>query len=68
MLSAVGADPEADGDEVFDVYLRAKGRADRELAESGLDFTIVRPVRLTDAAGTGMVTVDDGPAGRRDPA
>jgi cytosine deaminase len=55
MLSSVGADAEQQGDEAFDVYLRAKGRADRELAESGLNFTIVRPVRLTDGAGTGRI-------------
>jgi uncharacterized protein YbjT (DUF2867 family) len=59
MISAAGADPDAEGDDVFAVYLRAKGRADRELAESGLDFTIIRPVRLTDHPGTGLVSVDD---------
>ena len=60
MISSVGADPDAEGDDVFAVYLRAKGRADRELAESGLDFTIARPVRLTDEAGSGMIAVDGG--------
>lgn len=60
MISSVGADPDAEGDDVFAVYLRAKGKADRELAESGLDFTIVRPVRLTDEAGSGMIAVDGG--------
>ena len=59
MISAAGADPEAVGEEVFAVYLRAKGRADRELASSGLDFTIVRPVGLTDESGTGLVTTDE---------
>jgi nucleoside-diphosphate-sugar epimerase len=58
MLSSTGADPEAEGDEGMAVYLRAKGRADRELAESGLDFTILRPVRLTDESGTGKVATD----------
>jgi len=59
MISAAGADPEIEGDEGFAVYLRAKGRADQALAESGLDFTIVRPVRLTDHAGTGLVATDE---------
>jgi uncharacterized protein YbjT (DUF2867 family) len=60
MISAAGADPDFEGDGVFAVYLRAKGRADRELEASGLDFTIVKPVRLTDHAGTGLVETDDG--------
>jgi uncharacterized protein YbjT (DUF2867 family) len=59
MISAAGADPEAGGDSVFSVYLRAKGRADPELAGSGLDFTIIRPVRLTDHPGTGLVSTED---------
>jgi uncharacterized protein YbjT (DUF2867 family) len=54
MVSAIGADPDAEGDD-FAVYLRAKGRADAELAESGLDHTIIRPGRLTDEPGTGRV-------------
>jgi cytosine deaminase len=72
MLSSVGADAEKHGDEPFDVYLRAKGRADRDLAESGLDFTIVRPVRLTDEAGRGRISTDqqsmDGEIPREDVA
>jgi cytosine deaminase len=59
MISSAGADPDAEGDGDFAVYLRAKGRADRELAGSGLDFTIIRPVRLSDRAGTGLVSVDE---------
>ena len=54
MVSSMGADPDAEGDG-FPVYLRAKGRADAELAASGLDHTIVRPGRLTDDSGTGLV-------------
>src|SRR5690606_6573233 len=57
IISSYGADPGHEGDEVFDVYLRAKGRADAELAASGLDYTIVRPGRLTDDPGTGLVSV-----------
>lgn len=63
MVSSVRADANAPGDEVFDVYLRAKGRADDELRASGLDHTIVRPVRLTDEPGTGRVRVGDPPPG-----
>jgi uncharacterized protein YbjT (DUF2867 family) len=58
MVSAMSADAEHEGDEVFDVYLRAKGRADAELAGSGLDFTIVRPGMLTDDPGTGRVRAE----------
>jgi uncharacterized protein YbjT (DUF2867 family) len=36
-------------------YLIAKEKADRRLQASGLDYTIVRPGRLTDAPGTGCV-------------
>ena len=54
MISAMAADPDAPGDG-FAVYLRAKGRADAELAASGLDYTIVRPGRLTNDPGTGRV-------------
>ena len=43
--------PMRPGDETFAVYLRAKGKADEELRNSGLDYTIVRPTRLTDAPG-----------------
>ena len=55
IVSSMGADPDLEGDEGFDVYQRAKGRADAALAESGLDFTIVRPGGLTDDAPTGKV-------------
>ena len=58
MVSSVGADPDAEG-EGFAAYLRAKGRADAELAASGLDYTIVRPGRLTDDPGTGHVELGE---------
>jgi uncharacterized protein YbjT (DUF2867 family) len=48
------ADPES-RDEAMRPYLKAKGRADERLRESGLDYTIIRPGRLTDDAGTGTV-------------
>lgn len=61
-----------EGDDVFAVYLRAKAEADQALVRSGLDFTIVRPGRLTDDPGTGRIragpTVDDGEISREDVA
>lgn len=57
MISTVRADANATGDEVFDAYLRAKGRADEELQASGLDYTVVRPSGLSDAPGSGRVEV-----------
>jgi uncharacterized protein YbjT (DUF2867 family) len=59
MVSSMGADPDAPGDDTFAVYLRAKGKADAELQASGLDYTIVRPTFLTDDPGTGRVRVGD---------
>ena len=55
MVSSMGADPEREGDDTFAVYLRAKGKADADLQASGLDYTIIRPGRLTDEPGTGRV-------------
>jgi uncharacterized protein YbjT (DUF2867 family) len=57
IVSSMSADPDTPGDDTFSVYLRAKGQADAELAASGLDFTIVRPGRLTDEPGTGRVAI-----------
>ena len=57
MVSSLGADPDAPGDDVFAVYLRAKGQADADLIASGLAYTIVRPGRLTDDPRTGLVTL-----------
>ena len=55
MVSAMGAaDPEA-GSEAMQPYLFAKARADASLQESGLDYTIVRPGRLTDDPGEGTI-------------
>jgi nucleoside-diphosphate-sugar epimerase len=58
IVSSMGAgDPPAEGGDVFGEYLRAKAEADRVLASSGLDFTIVRPGSLTDDPPTGKVEV-----------
>jgi uncharacterized protein YbjT (DUF2867 family) len=59
IVSSMGADPDHSGDEVFDVYLRAKGQADAAVAASGLDHTIVRPGMLTDEPGTGRVQLGE---------
>jgi uncharacterized protein YbjT (DUF2867 family) len=55
IVSAMGADPEAEDDGGFGTYLRAKGMADRKLRESGLASTIVRPGGLTDDPPTERV-------------
>jgi uncharacterized protein YbjT (DUF2867 family) len=70
MVSSRGADPDAPGDDTFAVYLRAKGKADADLRESGLAYTIVRPGALTDGPGSGRVRVDtgDGSISREDVA
>ena len=61
MVSAVGAEHPPDGDDVFSVYLRAKAQADAAIAASDRSWTILRPGRLTDAAGTGRVRIQAEP-------
>jgi len=69
IVSSVGADPNASGDDTFAIYLRAKGKADAALAASGLDYTIVRPGRLTDGPGVGRIRIGrDGEIPREDVA
>ena len=48
MISAMGASHPSKGPDSMRPYLEAKADADRALAESGLDWTIVRPGILTD--------------------
>ena len=55
MLSAMGASDPEGGSEGMRPYLRAKARADERLAESGLDYTIIRPGSLTEDEGTGKI-------------
>ncbi|GGF37389.1 NAD-dependent dehydratase [Marmoricola endophyticus] len=58
MVSAMGTDQiDPDSDEVFQVYLRAKLAADEDLQKRDLAWTIVRPGKLTDDPGTGLVQV-----------
>jgi uncharacterized protein YbjT (DUF2867 family) len=55
MVSAIGARDPAGGSEAMRPYLLAKAEADAAVRDSGLQFTIVRPGRLTDEPGTGLV-------------
>jgi uncharacterized protein YbjT (DUF2867 family) len=55
MISAIGARDPAAGAEAMRPYLEAKAEADAAVASSGLEYTIVRPGRLTDEPGTGRV-------------
>jgi nucleoside-diphosphate-sugar epimerase len=59
-ISAMGLDRAEDPgiDEVFGAYLRAKAAAEEDLrARTNLDWTILRPGRLTDEPATGQVRV-----------
>jgi len=72
MISAMGADADHPGDGVFDVYLRAKGRADDAVRAGSVPWTILRPTALTDEPAAGTVTLgpaaDGGPISRADVA
>ncbi|MET7797401.1 SDR family oxidoreductase [Streptomyces decoyicus] len=62
VVSSMGADrePPEGTDPVFAAYLRAKGAADADVrARAGLDWTILRPGRLTDDPGTDLVKLAD---------
>ncbi|MGB7785941.1 MAG: SDR family oxidoreductase [Salinimicrobium sp.] len=54
MLSAMGVDEPASHPKL-EHYLKAKAAADEHLRESGLNYTIIRPGRLSDDMGTGKV-------------
>ena len=74
LISAMGVDDEPPGDagEVWIAYLRAKRAAEEALRASGLDWTTLRPGRLTDDPGVGTVllasSVPPGPITRDDTA
>ncbi|MBC1519998.1 SDR family oxidoreductase [Listeria welshimeri] len=55
IVSSYGADNPENGPESLVHYLKAKQAADEELKRSGLDYTIVRPVGLSDEPATGKV-------------
>jgi uncharacterized protein YbjT (DUF2867 family) len=68
LISSTGVESVRDGavpdgvDEVFLAYLRAKLAAEEYLRARDLDWTILRPGRLTDDPGTGRVTLGPGVA------
>ncbi|MEU5049730.1 NAD(P)H-binding protein [Streptomyces sp. NPDC021096] len=67
IVSSMGADrePPPGTDPVFAAYLRAKAAADEDVrARAGLDWTVLRPGRLTDDPGTGLVELSAGTTGR----
>ena len=55
MVSSIGAHDVEHAAEGMRPYLEAKRDADEALMASGLDWTVVRPGRLTDAPGTGRI-------------
>jgi uncharacterized protein YbjT (DUF2867 family) len=57
MVSAIAAGRPHEWTEEMRPYYEAKAGADERLADSGLDYTIVRPGGLTDDPGTGRVRV-----------
>jgi uncharacterized protein YbjT (DUF2867 family) len=63
MVSAIGANHPERWSNEMGPYYEAKHDADEYVANSGLDYTIVRPGRLTDDPGTGKVDLGDGPGG-----
>lgn len=67
-ISSTGVDraPDPSRDEVWAAYINAKRAAEEDLRERDLDWTILRPGRLTDDPGTGLVRLTDPPAERGD--
>ncbi|WP_286220607.1 SDR family oxidoreductase [Marinobacter apostichopi] len=57
MVSTMRAEEPEKGPEKLQHYLRAKHNADEHLKNSGLNYTIVRPGRLTDEDGSGTVAL-----------
>ena len=56
MVSSRGADNPENGPVAIKYYLVAKHVADDYLTRSGLTYTILRPGRLLDEPGTGLIT------------
>jgi nucleoside-diphosphate-sugar epimerase len=61
MISGAGVESPPAGDEVFEVYLRAKAQADAAVVASDREWTIIRPGGLTDDPATGHVRIDADP-------
>jgi len=55
MVSAMGTKDAESASEAMRPYIQAKKEADDALMASGLDWTVVRPGRLTDDPGTGTI-------------
>jgi uncharacterized protein YbjT (DUF2867 family) len=63
IVSSIGANRPEHWTEEMKPYHQAKADADKYVVESGLDYTVVRPGRLTDDPGTGKVSLDGGGSG-----
>ncbi|MER7892793.1 NAD(P)H-binding protein [Micromonospora sp. NPDC094482] len=59
LVSSMGVerDPAPGTDEVFAAYLRAKKAAEDDVTARDLDWTVLRPGRLTDEQPTGRITL-----------
>ncbi|MQA27738.1 MAG: NAD(P)H-binding protein, partial [Micromonosporaceae bacterium] len=66
LISAMGLDrvDRLPAEDVFGAYLRAKAASEDDLRQRDLDWTILRPGRLTDDPGTGLVTLGPPPVPR----
>jgi len=60
LVSSEGVEspPPPGTDEVFAAYLRAKAAAEADVTVRDLDWTVLRPGRLTDDPGTGFVQLE----------
>jgi uncharacterized protein YbjT (DUF2867 family) len=61
MVSSVGAESPPSGDDVFEVYLRAKAEADAAVMATDRSWVIIRPGPLTNDPGTGRVHLGTDP-------
>lgn len=61
IVSSIGAENPPAGEEVFNVYLRAKAEADAAVQASDRQWTVLRPGRLTDDPGRGAVRLQADP-------
>ena len=61
VVSSVGAESPPTGDDVFEVYLRAKAEADAAVTASDRAWLIIRPGPLSNDPGTGRVRLGTQP-------
>ncbi len=59
IVSAIGANHPENWSDEMRPYYEAKANADREVAGSGLDYTIVRPGGLTDDPGMDLIAAGE---------